>query len=298
MSAGHGHAHPPLQGTGARRLSAVLVLVLLYMVAEVVGGLLTGSLALLADAAHMAADAAALGLALFALWFAGRPSGARHTYGYLRSEILAALINGAALVAVALLILAEAWKRLRAPVEVDGGPMALVAAGGLLVNLLSLWLLRTHRSDSLNLRGAWLHVVSDTLGSVQAILAGLLIRAFGWHWVDSLASALISLLVVRAAWSLLAEALSVLMESAPSHVDVDAVRDAILAVEGVRGVHDLHVWTVGGGLVALSAHVDHADGAEAAPLLFAIRSLLHERFGLDHLTIQLEPAGFEESGTC
>jgi cobalt-zinc-cadmium efflux system protein len=272
--------------------------VLLYMAAEIAGGLLTGSLALLADAAHMASDAAALGLALFAIWFARRPSGARHTYGYLRTEILAALANGAALVAVSLIVLGEAWQRLRAPVEVAGMPMTVVAAGGLLVNLASLALLHDRRADSLNLSAAWLHVLSDTLGSLQAVLAGLLIYFLGWRWADPVASIVIALLVIASAWGIVKESVAVLMESAPSHLDVDEVRDAILAIEGVSGVHDLHVWTITSGLHALSAHVDVREGFEPAALLAEIRGGLHARFGLDHLTIQLEPAGFEERGTC
>lgn len=296
MGSGHGHRHG--REDGRKRLAGVLVLVLVYMVAEIAGGLWTGSLALLADAAHMASDAAALGLALFAVWFAGRPSGSRHTYGYHRTEILAALANGAALVAVAVLVVSEAWERLREPVAVAGLPMAAVATGGLVVNLVSLRLLHGSRDENLNLQGAWLHVLSDTLGSIQAVAAGVLIHSFGWTWVDAAASVLIALLVVASAWGLLRESVSVLMESAPGHLDVDEVRDAILRLEGVTGVHDLHVWTITSGLDALSAHVDHEAGVEPAELLGRIRARLHEGFGLDHLTIQLEPAGFEERGSC
>jgi cobalt-zinc-cadmium efflux system protein len=276
----------------------VLGLVVVYAIAEVVGGWLTGSLALLADAAHMASDAAALGLALFALWFARRPSVGRHTYGFHRSEILAALANGAALVAVSLLVLIEAWERFREPVEVSGGGMTLIATGGLVINLVSLWLLHDRRHESLNMSGAWLHVLSDTLGSAQAIIAGILIQVFGWHWADPVASVLISLLVIASAWGLLKESVSVLMESAPEHLDVDALREAVLRIEGVEGVHDLHVWTITSGLHALSAHVHHGPGIEPSELLSRIRALLQAEFGLDHLTIQLEPEGFEESGSC
>ena len=295
---GHSHSHGHGGREGGRRLAGVLVLVLVYMVAEIAGGIWTGSLALLADAAHMASDAASLGLALFAAWFAGRPSGSRHTWGYHRTEILAALVNGAALIAVSVLIVGEAWERLREPADVAGLPMAAIAAGGLVVNLVSLRLLHGSRHESLNLKGAWLHVLSDTLGSVQALAAGLAVELLGWRWADPVASAVIAVLVVVAAWGLLREAVSVLMESAPGHVDVDEVRDAILEVEGVNGVHDLHVWTITSGWDALSAHVDHDDRVEPARLLASIRELLHDRFGLDHLTIQLEPAGFEERGSC
>jgi len=298
MSGSHSHSHAHGRGADAGRLRLVLVLVIAYAIAEVVGGLITGSLALLADAAHMASDAAALGLALFALWFARRPSKGRHTYGFHRTEILAALANGAALVAVALLVLGEAWERFRAPVAVDGGGMTVVACGGLAVNLLSLWLLHDRRHESLNMSGAWLHVLSDTLGSVQAIVAGLLIEAFNWQWADPLASTLISLLVIASAWGLLKESVAVLMESAPGHLDMDELREAILGLDGVKGVHDLHVWTITSGLHALSAHVDHGEEAVPAELLTRIRALLHDDFDLDHLTIQLEPEGFEERGSC
>lgn len=298
MGGSHSHSHSHGRGADAGRLRLVLGLVVVYALAEVVGGFVTGSLALLADAAHMASDAAALGLALFALWFSGRPSTGRHTYGFHRSEILAALANGAALVAISLLVLGEAWERFRSPVEVSGAGMTAVAAGGLAINLLSLWLLHDRRHGSLNMSGAWLHVLSDTLGSVQAIAAGLLIEVFGWQWADPVASALISVLVIMSAWGLLRASVAVLMESAPAHLDVDELRDAILGVEGVRDIHDLHVWTITSGLHALSAHVAHAPETDPPELLSRIRSLLHDEFELDHLTIQLEPEGFVERGSC
>lgn len=292
----HSHAHRHDHGAGGsrtenrNRLRWALALAASFMVAEVVGGIAANSLALLADAGHMLSDVAALGLSLFALWMAGRPSGSGKTFGYHRVEILAALVNGATLVALAVWIVVEAVGRLDAPPEVRGPLLLVVAVGGLVVNLIALAVLHGGRDESLNVRGAWLHVMADALGSVQAIAAGALIWAFGWYWVDPVASIVIAVLIVYSSWSLLQEAVSVLMESAPGHLDVDEVRDAILRVEGVGEVHDLHVWTITSGFVALSAHVVAEEGAERnGDLLPVLREELHDRFGIEHVTIQVEP---------
>jgi cobalt-zinc-cadmium efflux system protein len=278
----------------ARRLAIVLAMILGYMVAEVIGGLLSGSLALLADAAHMFSDAAALTLSLFAVWIARRPPTPKMTYGYYRTEILAALVNGAALLAIAVFIFLEAYERIFAPPEVRGGLMMAVAAGGLAVNLAALAILAGGRAENLNIRGAWLHVLADTLGSVAAISAGVLILAFGWAWADPLASVAIGLLIIRSAWSLVKEAVAVLMESTPSHLDVDEIRDALIAVDGVREVHSLHIWTITSGLEALSAHVVVDEGRSYRDALTELRAALHDRFGVDHVTIQIEPENFAE----
>lgn len=290
----HAHRHT---GGGSRdrsgnrrRLKWALGLAASFMVAEVVGGIASNSLALLADAGHMLSDVAALGLSLFALWMADRPSGPDKTYGYYRIEILAALANGAALVGLSVWIVVEAVGRLREPPEVAGPLLLAVAAGGLVVNLAALAVLHGGRDESLNVRGAWLHVLSDTLGSVQAILAGALIWGFGWRWADPVASILIAGLIVYSSWSLLKDAVSVLMESAPGHIDVDEVRDAILGIHGVGEVHDLHVWTITSGFEALSAHVVPSDGeVETGALLGRLRLEVHDRFGIDHVTVQVEP---------
>lgn len=292
MGAGHhhSHSHGVAGGEGARRrLTVTLALVSLYMVAEVVGGLLANSLALLADAGHMLSDAAALALALFAIWFARRPATSRHTYGYFRAEILAALVNAGLLIAISIFIFVEAFGRFRSPQVVEGDVMMGVSAGGLVVNLASLWLLHGGRADSLNMRGAWLHVVSDTLGSVQAIAAGALILVFGWWWADPLASVLIGVLIVYSSWSLMRESVAVLMEGAPPNLDVDDVRSRLMQVPGVQEVRDLHVWTISSGLVALSAHV-----VAERPSFDVLRNLRHElehRFGIHHTTIQFDPPG-------
>jgi cobalt-zinc-cadmium efflux system protein len=285
-----------VRARNTRGLTVTLVLVTAYMIAEIVGGMLANSLALLADAAHMLGDAGALGLALFALWFARRPATAKHTYGFHRTEILAALANGATLIAIAISIIVEAYGRFRAPEEVRAGLLIVIASGGLLVNLVGLWMLHDDRdAASLNLRGAWLHVLTDALGSVQAIIAGVLLWTLGWAWVDPLASVLIALLVVFSAWELLRGATAVLMESAPGHIDVDEVRNAILATPGVGAVDDLHVWTITSGLEALSAHVLLCDDRPPRLLLNDIRDMLRARFRIDHVTIQVETESCDES---
>ncbi len=271
----------------SRRLALTLILAAGYMVAEVVGGLLTGSLALLADAGHMLSDVGALGFSLVALRIARRPRDQRRTYGYHRAEVLAAFTNAAVLLAISITIVVEAVRRLHSPTNVEGGPMLALATGGLLVNLAGLWILHRGRRESLNVRGAWLHVLTDALGSIQAMVAGALIWGFGWDLADPIASVLISVLVAYSGWGLLKEAANVLMEGAPGHIAVADVEAAILKVEGVREVHDLHVWTITSGFVALSAHVS-ARAAAPEDLLWRIREMLEARFHIEHSTIQLE----------
>jgi cobalt-zinc-cadmium efflux system protein len=263
------------------------------MVVEIIGGLWTNSLALLADAGHMLSDAGALGLSLFAMWIATRPPTARRTFGYHRTEILAALANGATLVAIAIYIFVEAYRRLSAPPEVMGPAMLAIAAGGLVVNLVSLWLLHEGREESLNIHGAFLHVLTDALGSVAAMLAGGLIWAFGWFWADPAISAAIGVLVIYSSWRLIQEAVSVLMESAPRGIDVDEVERAMRGVSGVVAVHDLHVWTITTGLDALCAHVTAAEGVAQHALLSDLGRMLRERFGIEHITLQIEPPEFD-----
>lgn len=287
---GTGHGHASRSSANRKRLAVTLGLVTAYMVAEIIGGLLTNSLALLADAGHMLSDAAALALSLFAIWLADRPAGSRFTYGYYRSEILAALVNGATLVAISIFIFLEAFRRMAQPPEVQGALMMAIATGGLTINLIGLRILSPGRSQSLNLRGAWLHVLTDALGSIGAVAAGLLIWAFGWAWADPAASVFIGLLVIFSSWSLLKETVGVLMESAPGRIDVDSVRDALLAVPGALAVHDLHVWTITSGLVSLSAHVIAEGGAASHVILREAQSVLQERFHIEHATLQIESA--------
>lgn len=296
MTDHHGHHHGlgassrPGDGTAAR-IVIILLLSLVYMVAEVVGGLISGSLALLADAGHMLSDVGGLALSLVALWIARRPADARRTYGYTRAEILAALAQGVALLVVAVVIVIEGVERLVQPREVSGSVMIGIAVGGLVVNLFGLWLLRRDQAHSLNIRGAWLHIAGDALGSVGVILAGLAILFLGWAWVDPAASIAISVLILFAAWHLLREVVDVLMESAPSHLDVDEIRAALAADTEVREVHDLHVWTIGSGEVSLSSHVVPLPGCDPGDLLRRMQRVLAERFAIDHATLQIEPTG-------
>ncbi len=282
----HDHSHAP-SNTSIRRLGWTLGLVLAYAGAEVAGGLMSGSLALIADAGHMLSDAASLALTMFAIHFARRPASATRTFGYYRAEILAALTNGVALIVVALLVFIEAIERFSNPTPVEAPTMLMVAAGGLVINLVGLWLLRGGNKESLNVRGAWLHVLTDALGSAQAIAAGVLIWLFGWYWVDPLASVLISILVVYSAWSLLRQSVAVLMEGAPGHIDVDLVRKALQEIPGVDEVHDLHIWTITSGFVALSAHLVVPDEAVRSDVMTRSDACLTQ-FGISHSTLQLD----------
>lgn len=284
------HSH---HGTSTRRrLALALGLAAAYMVAEVVGGILTGSLALLADAGHMLADVAALALALFAAWVATRPAGARWTYGRARAEILAALAQGVALVVVSLFIAFEAASRFAEPQPVMGFGMFAIATGGLLVNLLSLRILNDDRHSSLNVRGAWLHVLSDALGSIGAMTAGALIWAFDWRLADPVASIAICALVLFSAWHLIRDAVDILMEAAPRGIDIDDVQRSLTALAGVQNVHDLHVWSLGHEQVALSCHLVVAEDGRCTPLLTEVYALLGSRFDIEHATIQVEPEDF------
>lgn len=291
----HDHRHPGHDPSAANawRLGAVLAFSAVYMLAEVIGGLLTGSLALLADAGHMLSDVAALGLALIAIWIAQRPASSQRTYGHARAEILAALANGVTLVAVAVLVVIEAARRFSSPVEIHGLPMLAIAAGGLVVNLVGMWLLSNARSQSLNMRGAFLHVLSDALGSAGVIVAGLLVWLFGWMWADAVASLAISGLVLFSAWFLLREAVDVLMEAVPKHLELEEIRACLQALPAVGEVHDLHVWTIGSSEVSLSSHVVATPGTGYAELLASIHEELSRRFAIQHATIQIEP---ERSG--
>jgi len=289
----HGHRHGRAEAS-RRRLMTVTILTALYMLAEAFGGWWTGSLALLADAGHMLADVVALTLALVAVWFAARAATPGKTFGYYRLEILAAFINGVALVLIALFIFYEAYIRWLAPTPVRSGTMTAIAAGGLAINLLCARLLHTERHDDLNVRGAWLHIMTDASGSVGAIVAGVVITFSGWYAADPLISALISVLIVWSAWHLIREATNVLLEGTPAHINLAAVEDAILETEGVSDVHDLHIWTITSGREALSAHVIHGDSISQSMLLKELRTKLHDRFGVDHLTLQMETPEFED----
>ncbi len=291
------HDHAAAEPAAAERvnrrpLAIALGITLTFLVVEIIGGLLTNSLALLADAGHMATDAAALALALFATWLARRPATAQRSFGFYRAEILAALVNATTLVVVSIYIFWEAAQRLGDPPHVEGGLMLAVAVAGLAANAASAWVLSRgggHQHD-LNTRGALLHVLGDMLGSAGAILAAVIILLTGWNLADPILSAGIGLLVLWGAWRLLRESVDVLLEATPPNIDPDELKRAMTETPGVAGVHDLHVWTVTSGLVAMSAHVEVNDAAWL-PVLRETTTLLRERFGIAHATLQPEPAG-------
>jgi len=285
--------HTELSATAQHRraLKITFALTFAYFCVEVVGGVLTNSLALLADAGHMLTDVGGLGLALFAAWMSAKPATPTKTYGYYRVEILAALINAVVLFLIAFYILFEAYRRFQEPPEVASLPMLAVAVVGLGVNLVGIWLLRQGSQESLNVQGAFLEVVSDALGSVGVIVAGLIMLTTGWYYADPLFSVLIGLFILPRTWRLLTQAVNVLLEGAPAHINVAAVKAAMLQVDGVAAVHDLHVWTITSGIEALSAHVvlaDDVDPQAASRVLEALATRLREEFGIEHTTIQVE----------
>ena len=270
------------------RLTATLALTCGFLLIEVAGGLWSGSLALLADAGHMLTDAAGLGLALFAIWIAGRPPTPAKTYGYYRAEILAALVNAVVLLAVAAGILIETYRRLFAPPAILGGPMLGIAAVGLVVNLVCAALLHGAAESSLNVRAAYFEVLGDALSSVGVVIAAALVVVTGWTLADPLVSGAIALVIVPRTWRLLKQAVNVLLEGTPAHLNLREIEDAMCSVAGVRRVHDLHVWTLTSEREAMSAHVVVDDVRDSERLLETLHAVLHARFGIDHTTIQLE----------
>ena len=287
----HGHS---AAGAYRGRLLAVFVLTLAVLVVQVAGGLVTGSLALLADAGHLLTDLAGLGLALLAVWFGSRPASLERTFGFYRAEILAAVANALLLVGVAAAVLLEAWRRLADPPAVAAGPMLAVALVGLAANGASMWLLRRGQADSLNLRGAYLEVLGDLLGSVAVVAAAVVIALTGFRAADPVASALIGLLILPRTWALLREAVDVLLEATPRDVDLAEVRRHILDTPGVADCHDLHAWTITSGMKVLSVHVVLADGVAHGPVLDQLGDCLGDHFDIEHSTFQLEPAGHQD----
>ncbi len=280
-----------------RRLLLVLGLTAAYMVAEVVGGLLTNSLALLADAAHMLTDVLGLGMALVAIRFAQRPATPARTYGFYRAEILAALVNSVVLFGISGYILYEAWRRFQAPPEVSSLPMLAVAVGGLVVNLIGARLLHAGAGESLNVRGAFLEVVADLLGSLGVILAAVIIHFTGWWPADPLISVVIGLFILPRTWRLLKSALDVLLEATPAHINVREVASSMRQVPGVASVHDLHVWTITSGFVAMSGHVE-ASGRPSSEVLHDLQRMLRDRFAIEHATLQVERPDHADDGAC
>jgi cobalt-zinc-cadmium efflux system protein len=273
--------------TPTRRLRAALAVTAIFLVVEVIGGLLSNSLALLADAGHMLTDVAALTLSLFVAWFSRQPASPQKTYGYLRWEVLAAFLNGATLLLISVWIVWEAVLRLRAPEPLQSGLMIVVAVAGLLVNVLAAWMLHSSGESSLNVRAAYLHVVGDLLGSVGTVAAAVIIRWTGWLAADPIASLLMALLILRGAWGVVRESVDVLLESTPSQISLGSVRAQLEAIPGVESVHDLHVWSVTSGLVAMSAHAIVREPDRHQHVLEHVHDAMR-LFGIDHVTVQLE----------
>lgn len=294
---GDGHAHASAATAGSRHRKPLLIafaLTATYMVVEFVAGFVFNSLALLSDAAHMGTDVLGLGMALAAITLAQRPTTSQRTYGAYRLEVLAALANGLLLFAVAGYVLYEAYQRLSDPAEVPGIPLLVVAVIGLVVNLISFRLLTAGSKESINLRGAYLEVLGDLLGSAGVIVAAVIIYTTGWVYADPLIGAAIGLFILPRTWKLTGQALRILMEVAPPGLDVEQVRQRILAVPGVVSVHDLHIWTVTSGMESATGHVVIAEGADYHDVLDQVVTLLADEYHVTHTTIQCEPAHHEE----
>jgi len=291
---GHGHAHPDPRDQGSvRSLRIALGLTATLLVVEVVGGIVSDSIALLADAGHMLTDVAALSLSLFVAWFSRQPSSPQKSFGYLRWEILAAFLNGAALLLISVAIIIESTLRLRNPHPVEGGLMFGVAVAGLIINVAAAAILHSSSRSNMNVRGAYLHVISDLLGSVGVVVAAAVIHFTGWLSADPIASLVTTALIIRGAWSLVRESVDILLEGAPAHIDLTAVRAQMEAIPGVESVHDLHVWSVGPRMVAMSAHAIVRDPSAQQHVLEHVHDAM-SLFGIEHVTVQLESSDMAE----
>lgn len=293
---GSGHSHAAQQSQNERPLWIALVLTTTFLVAEILGGILTNSLALISDAAHMFTDSAALAVSLAAIRIGKRPADSQRTFGYYRFEILAAAFNAILLFLVAIYILYEAYQRLNNPPEIQSGTMLLVAAFGLVVNLISMRLLSSGKDASLNVKGAYLEVWSDMLGSIGVIIGALVIRYTGWSWVDSAIAVGIGLWVLPRTWTLLKASMNVLLEGTPEGLGLDEVKEALSRIPGVASVHDLHVWSITSGKSSLTAHiVQDGEVADSQALLLSIRELVASKYDIHHSTIQIESVPCEQS---
>ncbi|AZD04466.1 MULTISPECIES: cation diffusion facilitator family transporter [Pseudomonas] len=294
---GAGHSHGQVRAGHERKLWMALGLTGSFMIAEVIGAFVTGSLALLSDAAHMMTDALALAISLVAIQVGKRAADRKRTFGYARFEILAAAFNALLLFVVAFYILFEAWQRLSAPAEIQSTGMLVIAVLGLVVNLISMRLLASASAESLNVKGAYLEVWSDMLGSIGVIVAALVIMYTGWGWVDSLVAAAIGFWVLPRTWTLLRESMNVLLQGVPDGIDIDQVEQGIRAIDGVTEVHDLHLWALTSGKNVMSTHLVADLGRRSEQQILAeVTELMHERFDISHVTVQVEQAGFHEQG--
>ncbi|MEQ9619419.1 MAG: cation diffusion facilitator family transporter [Deltaproteobacteria bacterium] len=295
----HDHGHDLKNTKEKKALIIVLALTSSFMVIEAAAGFYTGSLALLSDAAHMLTDVFALSIAFFALWFSMRPATHTNTFGFYRAEILAAFINGILLFAISLGILVEAYKRIQIPHEIKSLEMTIVAVTGLFINILAAYILYKYQSGNLNIRGALYHVLSDAVGSVGAITAGVIMLTTGWYYADSIISVLVAILIIRGAWVLLRESVHILLEGTPRGIDLKAVQSSICSHERVISVHDLHAWTLTQGFEALSAHLVVDNMSKSEKLIDEIKILLSGTFHINHVTLQLETEECETANdTC
>lgn len=296
MGDSHGHI-PSAAGKNKKSLAIVFGLTTFYLIVEVIGGLWTGSLALLADAGHMLTDVAGVGLALLAIWFAERPASATRTYGYYRVEILAALTNAVVLILISLYILYEAYERFRNPPEVQSALMLGVAAIGLVVNIAGMFILRSGSKESLNMKGAYFEVLSDMLTSIGVIIAGVIMLTTGWYYADPLISAGIGLFILPRTWALLKDAVGVLIEGTPADVDLPKLRADLEKIEGVVGVHDLHVWSLTSGVNAMSCHAVITGDDQHDAVLTRVHEFVTKNSNISHVTVQTECRGFAEHET-
>ncbi|MEW6657767.1 MAG: cation diffusion facilitator family transporter [Thermodesulfobacteriota bacterium] len=299
MSGNHSlQAHQHRFESSAWRLSLAFWTQLIFFIVELAGGLLTNSLALLADAGHMCSDVAALGLSFLALRWTAKPPTSQKTYGYHRLEILVALLNGVALWAMAAYIFYEAYGRFFQPPQISTVPMLIIASLGLLINLFGAYILYPTRQHNINLRSAFLHLLADSLGSVAAMAAGVAILWQGWYWFDPLAGGVIGVMIIAGSWQLVREAAEILMEATPRHIHLEEVTAALEEHPLVEKVHDLHIWTIASGIYALSVHVNISNSEDRDCLTWEIEELLRRRFGLEHNTIQIEGPGFHDPRVC
>ena len=291
----HNHSHLSSRDQGKSRLRLVFILTSVFFIAEVVGGFWTNSLALLSDAGHMLSDMFALGLSLFAFWLSSRKPSATKTYGYYRFEVVAAFINGVLLILVALWIFTEALSRLEHPATVKSIPMLFIAVLGLIINLFGIYLLHGLGTESINIKGALFHLMGDAAGSVGAIAAAIAITMTGWTFFDPIISIVIGFLIIYSAWRLLWDVVNILMQGVPTHIDLDNIRQAMLSVDGVTGLCDLHIWSLTSQLDMLSAHVVVEDMGRNKEILERLTRLINNEFGIKHVTLQIED---EALGTC
>lgn len=295
----HDHSHDLKQVNEKKALLIVLGMTSSFMVLEAISGFYTGSLALISDAGHMLTDVFALSIAFFALWFSMKPATLNKTFGFYRTEILGALINGMILMGISVAIIIKAYQRLQTPHEVKSFEMTMVAIAGLLINLGAAYILYKYQSTNLNIRGALYHVLSDALGSVGAITAGIIMITTKWYYADSIVSLIVAVLIIRGAWVLLRDSVHILLEGTPKGMDLNAIRNSICSHEGVISVHDLHAWTLTQGFEALSAHLVVDDMHRGEKLINEVKNSLSGKYNITHVTLQLETEECAaHNGTC